>query len=72
MGLPYNKLTDVKCLRCSKFEKFDRPKGVLDQVDPKFDVDSNVDCLGDRWVFLTTNLLTKNVSGVVSSRSSSS
>ena len=29
---------------------------MLDQVDPKFDVDSNVDCPGDRRVFLITNL----------------
>ena len=56
MWLPCIKFTDLKCIGCSKFGKFHLPKGVLDQVDPKFDVDSNVDCPGDRRVFLITNL----------------
>ena len=58
MGLPYNKFADLKCLRCSKFRKFHRPEGVLDQVDPKFDIESNGGSPKDRWGFLITNLLT--------------
>ena len=54
MWLSCIKFTDLKCIGCSKFGKFHLPKGVLDQVDPKFDVDSNDDGLGDRWDFLIT------------------
>ena len=41
MGVHYSKLIDIKCLRCSEIRKFHRPKGVLDQVDPKIDIESN-------------------------------
>ena len=29
LGLPYNKFTDLKCLRCSKFGKLNCSRGVL-------------------------------------------
>ena len=52
MWLPCIKFTDLKCIGCSKINL---PKGVLDLIDPKFDVDSNDDGPGDRWDFLITN-----------------
>ena len=67
MGLPCNKFTDLKCLRCSKFGKFRRSWGVLGHVDLKFDVESDGERSGHRWGFLVTNLLTLNVSGAVNS-----
>ena len=55
MWLPCIKFTDLKCIGCSKFGKFHLPKGVLDLIDPKFDIDSNDDGPGDRWDFLIAN-----------------
>ena len=44
-------------------------RDVLDHVNPKFDVEFNVDGPGGRLGFLITNLLTSNVSGAVNSGS---